>query len=190
MMAPRLKLVPNSSQTVGPFFTIGLQHMIERTVAERSGAFVEVEIRGRVLDGNRQPVPDAMLEFWGADSSGAYCGSGSELNGLPAGFRRVATDENGQFSFAIEKPGSVEFDGTSKQAAHLVVLVFARGLLRNLITRMYFPDQLENPFDPILLQVPEDRRSTLIARRDEGNPVRLHWDVILQGTDETVFFAW
>jgi protocatechuate 3,4-dioxygenase alpha subunit len=84
----------------------------------------------------------------------------------------------------------VAFDGIRKQAPHLVVLVFARGLLRHLITRMYFADEPGNATDPLLQSLPDDRRSTLIAQGTSDSADTLHWDVVLQGENETVFFAW
>jgi protocatechuate 3,4-dioxygenase, alpha subunit len=183
------KLVPSGSQTVGPFFSIGLEYLAGQPIENGSVASGDVEISGRVLDGEANPVPDAMLEVWGADSDGRY-GASEEASGSPPCFRRVVTNVDGRFSFTINKPGAVAFDEGRNQAPHLVVLVFARGLLRHLITRVYFPDGDEIGSDPVLEQVPKERRSTMIARKDGGDSHRLRWDVILQGTDETVFFAW
>jgi protocatechuate 3,4-dioxygenase, alpha subunit len=184
------KLVPSGSQTVGPFFTIGLEYLAGKPIDTGSVATGDVEISGRVLDGEGAPVSDAMLEVWGADSDGRYGATSEESSGSPTGFRRVVTNMDGQFSFTIEKPGAVTFDDGRNQAPHLVVLVFARGLLRHLITRVYFPDEHVNASDQLLEQVPKERRSTMIARKDARDSNRLRWDVILQGTDETVFFAW
>jgi protocatechuate 3,4-dioxygenase, alpha subunit len=184
------KLLPAGSQTVGPFFAIGLEYLVGRSVENGSAGSGDVEIGGRVLDGEGNPVPDAMLEVWGADSHGRYRAATEEASGSPGVFRRVVTNEQGQFSFTIDKPGAVAFDGGRNQAPHLVVLVFARGLLRHLITRVYFPDEHANTSDPVLKLVSKERRSTMIAHSEGGDLNRLRWDVILQGTDETVFFAW
>lgn len=184
------KLVPTGSQTVGPFFAIGLDYLVSRSVENGSAISGDVEISGRVLDGGGNPVPDAMLEIWGADSNGRYAAASREASGSPPGFRRVVTDQHGQFSFTINKPGAVAVDHGQNQAPHLVVLVFARGLLRHLITRVYFPDEHANTSDRVLELVPKERRSTMIAHSQAGDLNRLRWDVILQGTDETVFFAW
>lgn len=184
------RLVPSGSQTVGPFFTIGLNYLAGRPVETDFAQGGHVEISGRVLEGAGNPVPDAMLEVWAADSSGRYGAARAEVSGSPPGFRRVVTDQSGQFSFTIKKPGAVTFDDGRNQAPHLVVLVFARGLLRHLITRVYFPDEHANTSDPVLEVVPRARRSTMIAHSEGGDLNRLRWDVILQGTDETVFFAW
>jgi protocatechuate 3,4-dioxygenase alpha subunit len=90
----------------------------------------------------------------------------------------------------MEMPGALECDSGLRQSPHLAVLIFARGLMRHLITRMYFPDEVANSSDTLLQMVPVDRRPTLIARADERNTRMFEWNVVLQGTDETVFFAW
>jgi len=182
-------LVPSSSQTVGPYFRIGLEPLDRRPAEAHETSARTVEIRGKVLDGGGLPVPDAMLEFWGANSSGIYAGAASEPSGCPAGFHRVATDDAGSFSLTTLKPGPVPA-GAGTQAPHLVVLVFARGLLRNLVTRVYFSDEPANAADLVLSQVPEDRRRTIIASANSHNSSLFHWSVILQGKDETAFFAW
>jgi protocatechuate 3,4-dioxygenase alpha subunit len=189
-MTKPAQLVPTSSQTVGPYFRIGLEHLIEPATEAQATAAGSVEIRGQVLDGEGLPVPDAMLEFWGADSFGTYSCSSSQPSGSPAGFHRVATDDSGTFSVTTVKPGPVPLSGGGFQAPHLVVLVFARGLLRNLITRVYFSDEPGNATDLVLGQVPEDRRRTLIANGDGQGKALFHWNIILQGKDETAFFAW
>lgn len=179
--------IPTSSQTVGPYFRIGLEYMLGLTPQPAEGAAGTIELRGQVLDRDGAPVPDAMLEFWDG-------GTGVHLKedflgryGIPAGFRRAATDEDGAFSVSIERPWPAA-DGQG--APHLLVLIFARGLLRNLISRVYFGDESTNESDNVLRAVPEERRSTLIARRDRERAGLYIWDVILQGSGETVFFAW
>lgn len=173
--------IPASSQTVGPYFRIGLEYLIERASAVPLSR--PVTMRGRVLDRDGAPVADAMLEFWSS-----ACREEASHDAFPNGFRRVATDVDGAFSVALERPQSLMVEGGSSQAPHLLVLVFARGLLRQLITRVYFDDEAANVSDPVLITVPADRRDTLIARSHEKDSFR--WDVILQGTHETVFFAW
>jgi protocatechuate 3,4-dioxygenase alpha subunit len=155
------------SQTVGPFFSFGL---CERrcNVLVRGG----VRIEGRVIDGAGEPVPDAMVETWQADERGEYR--------RDFGWARCGTDAEGRFSFTTAEPGRV--DG---QAPHLEVLVFARGLLKPVLTRMYFPDE-DDAADPVLSSVDPERRATLVAVR-EGDALR--FDVRLQGERETVFFA-
>ena len=180
-----MKLVPTGSQTVGPFFSIGLSHLCSAPAPIESPP---VRIRGRVIDANGDGVSDALLEVWQANPQGRYIEVPDAASGLASGFTRVPSDESGRFSFAISRPGPVPFDGHRRQAPHLVVLVFARGLLRHLITRVYFPDSPDNATDPVLQSVPEERRRTLIARRVDGD--NLEWQVVLRGEEETVFFAW
>jgi len=187
-MTAQSKLIPSGSQTVGPYFRIGLQHLIDRRAAAPIRGFIE--IHGCVIDCDGTPVSDAMLEFWGADSSGNYPDSGQIADDLPTGFWRAATDMDGCFSISIPKPGLVPFGDARFQAPHCLVLVFARGLLRHLVTRVYFGDEPANSADPVLLKVPAGRRHTLIARADGENRHSFHWNVVLQGDNETAFFDW
>jgi protocatechuate 3,4-dioxygenase alpha subunit len=168
-----MTLPPTPSQTVGPFFAIGLSREPQNEVAP-AGSDGAVVLAGRVLDGDGAPVDDAMLEIWQADPSGAYRGD--------YGWGRCGTDADGRFSFVIEKPGSVE-----GQAPHLDLLVFMRGLLKPVLTRVYFPDEAEaNAADPVLGGIPEGDRETLVAEPADGG---LHFDVRLQGDRQTVFFS-
>ena len=179
------------SQTVGPFFSIGLDWMTRRDVAEGSPG-ERVTIHGRVLDGDAQPVPDAVLEIWQADAEGRYHHpehADPQNNTTPFfGFGRVPTDEHGQFSFTTIKPGPVHGPEGKPQAPHLQISLFMRGLLRQLVTRVYFPDEPLNASDPVLQVVPESRRATLIARQSTPPENALLWNVCLQGENETVFF--
>jgi protocatechuate 3,4-dioxygenase, alpha subunit len=175
------EFIPAGSQTVGPYFHIGLQYMIDRQSAAPLKA--GIMIHGRVLDCDEAPVADAMLEFWSA-----ACAEASPSDPFPPGFRRVATDSDGAFTIAVPRPKPLKTTNGSSQAPHLLALVFARGLLRHLITRVYFENEPFNASDPVLLSVPASRRATLIARQDGADS--FCWDVILQGTEETVFFAW
>lgn len=181
--------IPSGSQTVGPFFRICLEHLVARQQAN-APAMGSIVLSVRVIDGNGAPVSDAMLEFWGADSSGRFPAPGQPTDDLPSGFRRVVTDSEGRFSISTVKPGPVPLGDGQFQSPHFIVLVFARGLLRHLITRVYFDDESTNASDAVLLQIPMDRRHTLIARASDPDAGHYHWDVVLQGESETVFFAW
>jgi protocatechuate 3,4-dioxygenase, alpha subunit len=183
-----MRLTPTASQTVGPFFCIGLDHLCARPMSSDEK---EMTVHGRVLDANHQPVPDAMLELWYADSAGHYPvdSVGTNLAGRAAGFARVITDDEGRFSFTLPRPGAVPYDSTRMQAPHITVCCFARGLLRHLMTRMYFPDEDANAVDPVLQSLPEDRRATLVAHKESPSVDTLEWNIVLQGEDETVFFA-
>jgi protocatechuate 3,4-dioxygenase, alpha subunit len=181
------KLIPTSSQTVGPFFLIGLQPLIELTPVSRSGA-ENVEIHGRILDRDGIPVPDAVLEFWCSSEAGSQPAGDPDGNAYPCGFRRASTDREGRFSALIAHPQPISPEDGQKRAPHLFVLIFMRGLLRHLISRIYLPDDSSNASDPVLQDVPPERRRTLIARAD--GVASYEWNVILQGNGETVFFAW
>jgi|SRR5579863_496694 len=180
----------SGSQTVGPFFRIGLEHLCAPDdAAARAGVDV-VTVRGRVIDGDGNGVPDAMLEIWHAGPDGFYGADGPDERGRATCFTRSATGEDGWFQFTIRRPGKIACDSGPAQASHANVLVFMRGLLRHLMTRMYFPDEPANQSDPLLQLVPAERRGTLIARAIADGPGYVEWNVVLQGTNETVFFAW
>jgi protocatechuate 3,4-dioxygenase alpha subunit len=178
------------SQTVGPYFTIGLDHLNCDHLAVPGGSGVAVSIAGQVRDGNGAGVSDAVLEIWQAGSSGRYAHP-EDRRELPLdpgwrGFGRIPTDAKGCFQFTTVKPGPVPGPKDSMQAPHIVVLLGMRGLLRHLMTRIYFPDDGANATDPVLALVPAPRRATLIARPEGGG--HLVWNILLQGKDETVFF--
>lgn len=181
------------SQTVGPFFHDALLDE-DRTRLVPEDHVGAIRIRGRVYDGAGEPVPDAMVEVWQADSEGRYYHPADTRGGVRdqdfTGFGRCGTDAEGAFEFVTVKPGPVPGPNGSQQAPHILVSVFSRGLLRRLATRIYFPDEEEaNAADPVLASVEEDRRQTLIATAEEG---ALRFDVRLQdgpaGEPETVFF--
>lgn len=166
------------SQTVGPFFSHALPwpggpHVVP---AGTPGAFW---LRGRVLDGAGDPVPDALIESWQADPAGSY------QAGSFRGFGRCPTTEDGRWAIRTVKPGPVPWPAGGNQAPHLALSVFARGLLNRVVTRVYFADE-PNHTDPVLSRLPEPDRDTLIARpTDDG----YRFDIRLQGEHETVFFA-
>jgi protocatechuate 3,4-dioxygenase alpha subunit len=188
----RLRQTP--SQTIGPFFATALLHEGWNDLTARGAAGQTIVIAGRVLDGDGAPVPDALLEIWQANAAGRYDhpddGRNTPLDPQFSGFGRASTDEQGRFRFRTIKPGPVPSAGGALQAPHLNVSVFARGLLKRLVTRIYFPDEPLNAQDPVLTSLPEaTRRATLIARpaNGESEPV-LYFDIVLQGDNETVFF--
>ena len=185
-----MSLFLTASQTTGPFVAISFESTIVDDVAPPSVAGNRVVIQGRVLDGDGKPVDDAVIETWQANSHGKYAHPEDTREKLLEpefkGFGRVMSDRQGAFRLKTIKPGRVPGPGGTLQAPHLVVLVFMRGLLKHLVTRIYFPDEPANAEDPVLALVPADRRPTLIARKS-GDDV-LEWNVVLQGKDETVFF--
>jgi protocatechuate 3,4-dioxygenase alpha subunit len=179
-----------SYQTVGPYFKIGLEALYRHDLTSPNTPGQLIEVAGTVFDADLVPVPDAILELWHADSSGRYM---VEPQTQPfedsfVGFGRVPTNEGGQFHFRTVKPGPVETDGSGRQAPHILVSVFMRGLLYRLITRIYFSDEAGNADDPVLRSVECHRRDSLIAKADSAHRNRYVWNIFLQGENETVFF--
>jgi protocatechuate 3,4-dioxygenase alpha subunit len=186
-----MSLYASGHQTVGPYLHIGLNWLITRDIAGRGVKGERVKIAGRLLDGDGAGVNDGLIEIWQANAAGKYPHpEDKQKKPLEKGFRgfgRVATDANGGFSFSTIKPGRVPGPDGKLQAPHLLVSVFMRGMLKQLMTRIYFPDETAaNGEDPVLKLVPAARRSTLIARSNGKGS--LEWNVILQGNNETVFF--
>jgi protocatechuate 3,4-dioxygenase, alpha subunit len=172
-----MSLGETPSQTIGPFFAVMLQWA--------DGAFVVPDrtpggfwLRGVVLDGAGDPVPDALVEVWQANPDGEYGADGFR------GFGRSSTDADGGYGIWTVKPGSAG----AGSAPHLAMTVFARGLIDRVVTRVYFPDEPDaNAADPVLSGITDpEARATLVARQaDDG----FRFDIHLQGAHETVFFA-
>jgi len=177
-----MSLQATTSQTVGPYLHIGLTWLIIEDLAPKGVAGERISITGRVIDGDGKPVNDALVEIWQADANGKYGKKGFR------GFGRAATDDKGAFGFRTIKPGRVAGPGGKLQAPHIAVNVFMRGLLKQLVTRIYFPDEPANTQDAVLALVPAERRVTLVAKKVAGKSSELKWNVVLQGRDETVFF--
>ena len=191
-MKPEMDLVPTPSQTVGPFFKIELttdEHCV-KCIPGQQAKGERVWITFRVLDGDGAPVEDAMLEIWQADANGKYNHPDDlqpkALDSGWFGFGRIATDDSGVCTLETIKPGRVGHN--TLQAPHLLVAVYARGMLKQLYTRVYFAGDPANDSDPILALVLPDRRNTLLAQPDSARPGHWHFDLHLQGDQETVFF--
>jgi protocatechuate 3,4-dioxygenase alpha subunit len=158
--------VRTPSQTVGPYYAIGLSRLPQNELADRRDP-TAARLIGQLMDGQGDPISDGMIEAWD-----------------PAGMRwgRSRTDADGRFSFVVTKPAALP-----GQAPRLDVFVFARGLLRHQLTRVYFPDEAEaNAADPVLSGLDEAARSTLVAEQEDG---ALRFDIRMQGDRATVFFA-
>jgi protocatechuate 3,4-dioxygenase alpha subunit len=182
-----------SSQTIGPYLHIGMTWLVDPHMAPEGVRGERATITGRITDADGKPVTDALLEIWQANAHGKYAHP-EDTRDLPlepgfSGFGRVCTDDDGRFTLHTIKPGPVPGPEGRLQAPHLNVTIFMRGLLRHLVTRMYFPDDGANASDPVLARVPAERRATLVARR-AGERGTLEWNVVLQGRDETVFFEY
>jgi len=161
------------AQTIGPFFHGALCRAGGERLAA-AGSAGALEIGGRVLDGAGAPVDDALLELWQTD-------------GRESAFGRAATDGQGEYRFVARKLAAAPLADGRRQAPHIDVSLFARGLLHRLVTRIYFPDEPEaNARDPLLASIPDaDVRARLIARLEASG--RLRFDVVLQGERETPF---
>jgi protocatechuate 3,4-dioxygenase alpha subunit len=190
------------SQTVGPFYAYCLTptkyklHEIftnDLIVPGLEGEKIRIE--GRVLDGDNAGIPDAMIEIWQADAKGgfAHARGGQGANTGFKGFGRVEPDKEGKYHFITIKPGRVKTPDGKLQAPHIDVAVFARGMLKHLVTRIYFGDEESNEADPVLSQVPAERRDTLIAKpQGNGGDKVYRFDIRIQegaeGPPETQFF--
>jgi protocatechuate 3,4-dioxygenase alpha subunit len=188
------------SQTVGPFFAYGLtsngrydwNDAFSSNLVTPDGPGGRIRLKGQVFDGDGAVVPDAMLEIWQADAQGRF-NDPQDKRALPnatfKGFGRCGTTAEGQFSFDTIKPGAVPGPDGKPQAPHVLMAIFARGMLLQTYTRIYFDDEASNAADAVLALVPADRRDTLIARREPGaDGIVYRFDIRLQGDDETVFF--
>ena len=202
-------------QTVGPFFHYGCRgrgaadlvgasdigaradlvpadHFLLRGPAKRGPIAGEaIEIVGVVYDGDGSPVPDALIELWQANVAGRYASPADDRSEIALdadfiGFGRAATGADGSYRFRTIRPGRVPGPGNALQAPHAALSIMGRGILKRLVTRIYFEDGEGNDEDPVLALVPPDRRVTLIARREGAGAYR--FDIRLQGADETVFF--
>lgn len=188
-----MNLVPSPSQTVGPFFSVGLG------IDSPCGCLVGPGMKGKrlklicaVLDGDAMPVNDAMIEVWQANADGQY-NHPEDLRQKTndpkfTGFGRAHSDEHGLCIFETIRPGRVPGWRNVFQAPHLNLSVFARGILQRLATRVYFADDPANAEDPVLALVPEGRRDTLMAHADPKQSGLWHFEIHLCGDHETVFF--
>ncbi|WP_426566163.1 protocatechuate 3,4-dioxygenase subunit alpha [Angustibacter sp. McL0619] len=180
------------SQTVGPYLSLGLIWP-DGAYAVPAGTLDAFWVRGHVLDGAGEPVPDALVETWQCDPAGRFDHPDAvprrDESAVPQGFRgfaRSATDADGRWAVLTVRPGRLPDDRGGTQAPHLDVSVFARGLLDRVVTRIYLPDeQAANDADHLLRAVAADRRPTLVA---SAGPDGLVFDIHLRGDHETVYF--
>jgi protocatechuate 3,4-dioxygenase, alpha subunit len=176
------------AQTAGPFLHIGLLWPDGPTaVAEDDAA--AIVLTGRITDGAGEPVADALVETWQADADGRFASAEDPRGAATGDFRgwaRCATDADGRWRIVTVKPGPVPGPAGTTQAPHLDCTIHARGLLHHLFTRIYFADEVgANAADPVLTDLPEARRATLLASRVDGG---YHLDIHLQSDRATVFF--
>jgi protocatechuate 3,4-dioxygenase alpha subunit len=178
----------SASQTVGPYFRIGLIYGKQNELVNEQTNGERILIIGVVLDGENEPITDAMIEIWQADANGIYAHPNDPLHEQAdpyfRGFGRAENRRSGKFEFKTIKPGSRD-GGTP----YINVSVFARGMLLHAMTRIYFSDESTNAHDSVLSSVAAERRETLIAKRDDSGDLPIyHFDIHLQGDNETVFF--
>ena len=172
------------SQTIGPFFGYALPYEGGPQVAAPWQPNA-IRLHGTVFDGAGDPVPDAIIEIWHADSDGTVITAQGSLDRdgyTVTGFGRAAVDRAGHYTFSTIKPGPMRADA----APYILVTIFARGLTHHLYTRCYFGDEEQrNAGDALLTGLPDDRRATLVGVLDA--PQSYRFDIRLQGDGETVF---
>jgi protocatechuate 3,4-dioxygenase, alpha subunit len=178
------ELLITPSQTIGPFFKYGLEWPGGENLFPDSAPGRRIRVSGVVADFQGKPVPDALIEFWQADASGRFGSSRTKASG---GFGRVPTDDQGRYGINTLYPGRVAGADGRMQAPHVMVVLFARGLLKQVMTRFYFEGEPANQDDAVLALCGA-RARTLIAKRDPGDPNAYIWSISLQGASETVFF--
>ena len=186
---------PTPSQTAGLFYALALlrEEAVRNILTQPETVGERIRMKGRILDGDGMPVPDVLVEIWQANAHGRY-NHPADVGPAPldpsfTGFGRSATAEDGSYWFETIKPGPVPFDAELWQSPHICITLFVGGSPNRLVTRLYFEDERTNASDPVLQCVPEDRRSTLLARRQrEGAVVVYRFDIVLQGAGETAFF--
>ena len=185
--------IPTPSSTVGPFLHLGLTEKYSIThIAAPNVKGEHILLRCRVFAADGSPVNDAMIELWQADSEGRYrhpdAPRANECDPAFLGFGRAATDEKGCCEFETIKPGAVPAQDGISQAPHISLAIYSRGILLQLYTRIYFAADSANEHDPVLVLVPKERRSTLMAHPDSSRPGHWLFDIRLRGENETVFF--
>lgn len=178
------ELLITPSQTIGPFFADGLRWKDGAVLFHGAAPGRHIRLGGVVFDGTGRPVPDSLLEFWQADSTGRF---GGPRESTCSGFGRVMTDQDGRYAIRTVVPGQVAGANGVLQSPHILVVLFARGLLKQIVTRVYFEGESANSADPVLAACGK-RAETLIARRSADDASVFQWDIVLQGGKETVFF--
>ena len=171
------------SQTIGPFFHVGLKWENGEKVPF-AGSGEAITLTGRVYDGAGAPIDDALIETWQADPAGRVPAAGDAARAC--GYSRIATDAGGNYSLETLMPGACVGPGGEKYAPQINVTIFARGLLKPVRTRVFLAAAEALGDDP-LARAAGGRAKTLVAARDARDSKLWRWDVRLQGKDETVF---
>jgi len=179
----------SASQTVGPYFRIGLIYgepqndlVNEQTTGER------ITLTGVVYDGDGEPIPDALIEIWQPDANGIFNHPSDPLQEQAdpyfRGFGRAETRDAGKYEFKTIKPG-----GRDGKPPYINVHIFSRGMLIHAMTRIYFSDDPANVDDPVLNSIETEMRHALIATLEKADDSPVYrFDIHMQGENETVFF--
>jgi len=176
---------PTPSQTVGPFFARELLWSDGGKVLF-PGHGDRIALTGRVFDGHGAPIFDALLETWQADAAGKFPSGGDGVR--PYGYGRVSTDTDGRYAIETVMPGSFRGPAGEMYAPQVSVMIFARGLLKAVHTRVFLAPLEAIKDDPLARAIGDsDRLRTLIAAGDPGDPKVYWWDVRLRGAGEAVF---
>lgn len=177
---------PTPSQTLGPFYAYGLLSDADAALAGPAAKGARIQLRGRLLDKNGDPARDALIEIWQADAAGRYVGHDADADPDFKGFGRTLTRDDGAFRFDTVTPGPSAGSGNSLQAPHFAVAVFAGGLMKRVVTRIYVPDTELLASDAVLARLPSDARSALVAKPDGA--AGLTFDIRLAGAGATPMF--
>src|SRR5262249_44467952 len=167
--------------TVGPFFHFGLVTTFHRRPGSPP---IEDQIRltVRVFDGDGVPLDDAVIEFWQRGDQPAT-GAGTASDAVTSECGRAATGSDGSCEILGSRGRSPAGDVPAR-AAHVNLCLFARGLLRQVYTRVYFAGDPALASDAVLALVPADRRDTLLAQPDPKEAGRWSFEIHLQGPHE------
>jgi protocatechuate 3,4-dioxygenase beta subunit len=154
-------------------------------------------VTGRVLDGDRRPVPRTLVEIWQTNAAGRYR---HPVDNWPApldpnfdGVGRAMTDTEGRYRFVTVKPGAYPWKNHDNawRPAHIHFSLFGRAFTQRLVTQMYFPDDPLLGQDPIVNAVPDRAaRARLVSAYDHAvtQPewaLGYTWDIVLRGRDAT-----
>ena len=183
------KLTPTPSQTVGPFYAYGLLQKDDATLAGPGAKGDRVTLTGIVADGGGAPVRDALVEVWQADAEGRFPGRDADADPAFRGFGRTLTDADGVFSFETVAPGPTPGGGNRSQAPHFAIGLFAAGLTKRAVTRIYLPDEAALAEDDVAAGLDDAQRAAIVAARSvDGGKTTLSCSLRLGGEGRVTLF--